>query len=69
MDLQYLDQLKRNYLENPLKKGEKPFYEDLLFLYINQNLSLDKLVDFFLVSKTTITKWLKFYKIKKNQKI
>ena len=65
MDLQYLNQLKRNYLENPLKKGEKPFYEDLLFLYINQNLSLDKLVDFFLVSKTTITKWLKFYKIKK----
>ena len=38
MDLPYLDQLKRNYLENPLKKGEKPFYEDLLFLYIDKNI-------------------------------
>ena len=60
-----MHKLERNYIENPLKKGEKPFYEDLLFLYINQNLSLDELIDFFHVSKTTITSWLKFYKIKK----
>lgn len=60
-----MDKLKRNYLKNPLKKGEKPFYEDLLFLYIDKNISLQQLVEFFNVSQTTITKWLKFYKIKK----
>lgn len=65
MELQYLDKLKRNYIENPLKPREKPYKEDIVFLYIDCNLPLNKLAKFFNVCQSTFANWLKFYNIKK----
>lgn len=65
MELQYLDKLKRNYIENPLKPREKPYKEDIVFLYIDCNLPLNELTKFFNVCQSTFANWLKFYNIKK----
>ena len=65
MELQYLDKLKRNYIENPLKPREKPYKEDIVFLYIDCNLPLNELAKFFNVCQSTFANWLKFYNIKK----
>ena len=64
--------LKRDYIENPLKrgskifKGEYPYKEDLVYLYITLNLTLNKLCDYFGISQKPIVKWLKHYNIKKD---
>lgn len=55
MELQHLDKLKRNYIENPLKPREKPYKEDIVFLYIDCNLCLQELAKLFNVCQSTTT--------------
>ena len=40
-------QFKRDYILNPLKRGEKPFKEDLEYLYLTINLTREKLCQLF----------------------
>lgn len=63
--------LKRDYITNPLKfnktRCEKPFKEDLKYLYIELNMSVSDLLSYF--NKTNhglIEKWLKEYNIHKS---
>ena len=61
--------LKRDYLKNPLnitingKGSEKPFKQDLKYLYITLNIRKDELIDYFSCSISTFNRWLKFYNI------
>ena len=63
--------LKRDYLKNPLnitingKGSEKPFKQDLEYLYITLNIRKDELIDYFSCSISTFNRWLKFYNIQK----
>lgn len=65
----------RDYQQNPIKitkngKGsEKPYKEDLEYLYLDLNYSVNELVIFFNTSKPTIERWLNFYNIHKNQEL
>ena len=67
--------LKRDYIKNPVKviygkrNSDKPYKEDLKYLYIKMNLSYQSLISYFNVSQSTITKWLKYYNIKKDKKL
>lgn len=63
--------LKSDYLKNPLnitingKGSEKPFKQDLEYLYITLNIRKDELIDYFSCSISTFNRWLKFYNIRK----
>lgn len=63
--------LKRNYLKEPLKitkngrGSEKPYKEDLNYLYIELNISIKDLHNIFSWSYSTFSRWLKYYNIKK----
>lgn len=62
-------QFKRDYIKNPLKRGEKPYKDDLKYLYIILNLPYSKLnIIFSNISKRTIMRWTYFYQIKKDSK-
>lgn len=62
--------LKRDYIENPLNKKlrkiENPYKEDLEYLYIELNLSLNEMSSYFNVSISTIRRLLSKYKIHKS---
>ena len=66
------NELIRNYIKYPLKliKGsstpEKPYKEDLEYLYLKCNLTRDELSQVFDCGKTTLSRWLKDYHIKKD---
>jgi hypothetical protein len=63
--------LKRDYLTNPLKKingiYEKPFKEDILYLYIELNLNQSVLSKIFNLSNKVIINDLKLFNIKKDK--
>ena len=66
--------LKRDYIKNPLNistsiKSEKPFKEDLEYLYITLNYSENDLLLLFKVSSPTFRKWCKFYNIIKDKNL
>ena len=61
--------LKRNYKEDPLRKGEIAFKEDLLYLYIELNLRQSFLMNFFQCSEQKLSKMLKFFEIKKSKEL
>ena len=64
-----LSKLKRNYLENPLKKiGRKkeiPYKEDLLYLYHELNFPCEILYLYFKCDEQLRLKWWKLYNIEK----
>lgn len=65
--------LKRDYIKNPLIKGkgsspsEKPYKEDLEYLYIELNLSKIELGKYLNLPSTSLSKVLSFYNIKKDK--
>ena len=65
--------LKRDYIKNPLIKGkgsspsEKPYKEDLEYLYIELNLSKIELGKYLNLPPTSLSKVLSFYNIKKDK--
>lgn len=71
--------LKRDYIKEPLKKIkintptgymiEKPFKEDLEYLFIELNLTQQELYNYFNVKHSTFGNWMKFYNIKKGVKL
>lgn len=61
--------LKRDYIENPLKRGEKPFKEDIEYLFIQLNMSLQNLSNFMRRHKTFISKVISSMNIKKDKKL
>ena len=76
MNLQNIDmtKMKRDYIKNPLIKGkgspkpikgEIPFYYDLYFLYIENNVPRSQLLKYFNCSSTTFKRWCKKLKISK----
>lgn len=68
-------QFKRDYIKNPLyiaKNGigsERPYKEDLEYLYIKLNISLKNIQKLFNISEPTAIRWNRFYKIKKDKKL
>lgn len=62
-------QFKRDYIKEPLKRGEKPFKDDLEYLYITLNLTRDKLCQLFNKNIRVIKSYISFNKIKKSMKI
>lgn len=60
--------LTRDYILNPLIKGndEYPVKEDLIYLYLDRNISIPLLSKYFNRDKKIIQKWLMYYNIKKN---
>ena len=69
------NKLKRNYIKYPLHittngiGSERPYKEDLKYLYIILNLSVPELKKYFNISQPTIKRWLKYYNIKKSIKL
>lgn len=66
-------QFKRDYIKEPLIRKfhnyEKPYKEDLEFLYNTLNLSINELVLLFSSTKRFITRILNFFNIKKDKKL
>jgi len=68
-------QFKRDYIKEPLKitkngiGSERPYKEDLEYLYLTLNLSSKNLQTFFKISEATLIRWNRFYKIKKDKKL
>lgn len=67
MNIQELD---RNYQENPLKRGNKwhsdiPSKHDLEYLYITCNMSTEEICQFLPTKLSTLERWLRNYNIKK----
>lgn len=56
----------RNYIEEPLKRGELIPFDDLYEIYINQNRSIKDACVIFNIKVNRIYRNLKFYKIKKS---
>lgn len=71
-------QFKRDYIKNPLKKNiklqygdlvwEKPYKEDLEYLYITLNLSQSSIGMIFNIKRPTIRRWIAKLNINKSQK-
>lgn len=64
--------LKRNYLKipismNSMNRYEKPYKEDLEYLYCEISMSQRELVEYFGVSRDTIMSWIKYYGLKKSR--
>lgn len=57
--------LSRNYQEQPLKYGEKPTKEDLVELYVNQQVPTEDILTYLGASGTNLHRWLKKYDIKR----
>ena len=60
-------QFKRDYIKNPLKRGEKPYKEDLEYLYLTLNLSTKDLSKLFNICHTSSKKIIHFYNINKTK--
>lgn len=66
-----ITKLKRDYLINPLKyikfsnNSEKPYKDDLVYLYNELNIRRKEIAKLFNVSDGTLKHWLKYYKIQK----
>ena len=65
-------QFKRDYIQNPLfitnkHNSEKPFNEDLVYLYEVLNLSQAMLGKIFKIKRTTVQKWCRLCGLQKNQ--
>lgn len=67
--LKFKNSLKRDYQKDPLKYGESPEYEDLYFLYIKCNLTLEEMEPYFNLKACTIMNRLKKAGIKKDWKL
>ena len=67
-----ITKLTRDYINNPLKiinrKYESPNVNDLIELYINQNLKKEEICKYFNISDTVLKKFLKQNNIKKPNK-
>lgn len=68
--------LKRDYIQHPLmkgfggqSKGEKPFKEDLVYLYIELNLKREVLEEYFSRCSRTLKLWFKEYNIHKSMSL
>lgn len=59
----------RDYLTQPLKRGELPPKEDIVELYIKQNKSVEDCSEYFGYSKSTFQRLLKKLSIKKDRKL
>lgn len=64
-------QFKRDYISNPLQKlkdgYEKPYKEDLEYLYITCNLRRNDIIKMFDISVQPFAKWIKLYKMRKDK--
>ena len=60
------NKLSRDYINNPIKWGEKPNKEDLYYLYIECNLSYVKLKEIFGWTKDKLKIWNNKHQIKKS---
>ena len=69
------NKLKRDYQKYPLKiikrgkNSELPFKEDLEYLYIELNMSLNEITSYFNVDNNIFYSWLKNFNIKKDRKL
>ena len=74
-----LSKLKRDYLKNPLKKItvksptgyklEKPYKEDIEYLYIDLNIPMKEISNYLNIGETTLRKWFRYFNIRKNYKL
>ena len=62
-------QLSKDYTEYKWSFGEKPPKEDLVYLYITCECTMDKIAKILNSNKSSINRWLKFYKINKTVSI
>lgn len=62
-----LDRLSINYWENPVKKGKLPLEQDLKYLLLDLNLSINCVADYFKVTANTIVNWCKKLNIHKSR--
>ena len=63
-----ITKLKRNYELNPLRKGEYPEKEDLVYLYLELNYTAKEVCS--IVRKgdvNAVAKWCKYYNISKSR--
>lgn len=69
MDLDF-NKLKRNYNNQPINGwGDKPEYEDLLYLYITLNLSAIEIAEIVGSNKSKVLAWLSSFKITKSKEM
>lgn len=67
--------LQRDYKKCPIiiapngVKSEKPFKNDLKYLYLDLNMTSNELSLFFKVSLPTVKRWLSFYNLHKSQNL
>ena len=59
------DKLTRDYKINPLGKLEKPKKEDLEYLFLEVGMTIADLVEYFGKGKSSVSRWLQSYNIKK----
>ena len=64
IDVSILDQY-RDYKKNPLKKGENPSSNDIEYLYLDRNLTLSELQEFY--GRKSVAKYPKLYGLIKTQ--
>lgn len=62
-----VSRLTRDYTKEPLAFGEKPKKEDMVYLYIELNLSLDDLASYFKCSNVKIKRVLRYHKVTKSK--
>ena len=62
-------QFKRDYIKEPLKRSEKPYKEDLKYLYITLNIRRKDIGILLNIGEGTIKLYIKYYKIKKPYKL
>ena len=56
----------RNYIENPLKKGEYPLKEDIYYFYVELNLTISQTADKLHVTTSKVNKAVKLYGFRKS---
>ena len=61
----YKEKLQRNYVEKPLKRGELPPKEDIILLFLTENLKKCYVTSILGVSEDRFNKYCKKYNIKK----
>lgn len=59
------NKLTRDYKTNPLGKLEKPKKEDLEYLFLEVGMTIADLVEYFGKGKSSVSRWLQSYNIKK----
>jgi hypothetical protein len=61
--------LKRDYVSNPLKAGERPYKEDLEYLYLELNIRDKDLQIIFNTSYSSVRRYLQKYSLKKPKEL